>query len=164
MIFGNLIVSQLVFFFILIIYLVVDYFLFCRPKNITFSYYQIVILIAIMLTCIFQIIKYDLSIVKKVEIILANSLLYLSSYFVYLNISSSLKRSITFPLLILYYRKKEKDINLHKIFSLKKRFNEIKKKKLVYLKNKQYVLTKKGNFFLKVYKVIINFFKIKVME
>ena len=99
-----------------------------------------------MSTCIFQIIKYDLTIGKKIEIIFTNSLLYLTSYFVYLNISSSLKRSITFPILILYYKEKKKDINLNKMFGLKKRFNEIKKKKLIYSKNKQYILTKKGIF------------------
>ena len=108
MIFGNLIISQLIFFFIFIVYLVIDYFIFCRPKNITFSFYQIFILIIIMSTCIFQIIKYDLTIGKKIEIIFTNSLLYLTSYFVYLNISSSLKRSITFPILILYYKEKKK--------------------------------------------------------
>jgi len=163
MIFGNLIISQLIFFFIFIVYLVIDYFIFCRTKNITFSFYQIFILIIIMSTCIFQIIKYDLTIGKKIEIIFTNSLLYLTSYFVYLNISSSLKRSITFPILILYYKEKKKDINLNKMFGLKKRFNEIKKKKLIYSKNKQYILTKKGIFLLKIYKVIINFFKIKVI-
>jgi hypothetical protein len=164
MIFNDLIYLQLTFFLTLIMLFVLDYFFYCRPRKITFSYFQIIIINIIFCSSIYQILKFDHSLIEKIEIIITNLLLFLSTYFVYLNISSSLKRSISFPILVSFYKKKENKINLNKVFDVKKRFNEIKYKKLIYLKKNQYFLTKKGIFILKIYIFIINFFKIKVMK
>ena len=99
----------------------------------------------------------------KVELILLSILFSLSSYFAYLNILAFISRSGSFLILIAYFQKKEKFINVDEIFKIKMRINELKKKNFIYKKNQKYILTNKGKIFLKLYLLFIHLFRIEVV-
>ena len=149
------------FFYILILFFVFDFFILSKKK--IFNYFQLTFIILSLIINLYFAINSLLEFNQKIEFIILSIVFTCSSYFAYLNILAFINRSGTFLILIAYYQKKQKKINIDEIFKLKKRINELKKKRLISVQNKRYVLTKKGKIFIRLYLLIINIFRIKVI-
>ena len=152
-----------IFYVIFIGFFILDFFLFYKNNNNIFNYFQIFFLSISLSINAYIISHLSIQFNLKIELILLSIFFSLSSYFAYLNILAFIGRSGSFLILIAYFQKQEKLININEIFKIQMRINELKKKKFIYKKNQSYILTKKGQIFLKLYLFFICLFKIKVV-
>ena len=116
------------FFYILILFFVFDFFILSKDKKKIFNYFQLTFIILSLIINLYFAINSLLEFNQKIEFIILSIVFTCSSYFAYLNILAFINRSGTFLILIAYYQKKQKKINIDEIFKLKKRINELKKK------------------------------------
>ena len=154
---------QYFFYFFLIIYLFLDFFIFCRRKKKIFGFHQIIFISLILILNFFQIINLELTDQNKIELILLCLIFSLSTYFAYLNIIAFLNRSGSFLILISYYQKNQNNLDINEVFKINSRLEELKNKKLIIYENERYLLTKKGLIFFKLYLNCIALLKIKVI-
>jgi hypothetical protein len=152
-----------IFYIIFIGFFILDFFLLHKRNNDIFNYFQIFFLLISLSINSYFISHLSIQSSDKVELILLSILFSLSSYFAYLNILAFISRSGSFLILIAYFQKKEKFINVDEIFKIKMRINELKKKNFIYKKNQKYILTNKGKIFLKLYLLFIHLFRIEVV-
>ena len=152
-----------IFYILFIGFFILDFFLLHKKNNDIFNYFQIFFLLISLSINSYFISHLSVQSSDKVELILLSIFFSLSSYFAYLNILAFISRSGSFLILIAYFQKKEKFINVDEIFKIKMRINELKKKNFIYKKNKKYILTNKGKIFLKLYLLFIHLFRIEVV-
>ena len=152
-----------IFYILFIGFFILDFFLLHKKNNDIFNYFQIFFLLISLSINSYFISHSSIQSSDKVELILLSIFFSLSSYFAYLNILAFISRSGSFLILIAYFQKKEKFINVDEIFKIKMRINELKKKNFIYKKNQKYILTNKGKIFLKLYLLFIHLFRIEVV-
>tara|TARA_B110000495_G_C22888942_1_gene518443 strand:+ start:159 stop:629 length:471 start_codon:yes stop_codon:yes gene_type:complete len=152
-----------IFYILFIGFFILDFFLLHKKNNDIFNYFQIFFLLISLSINSYFISHLSVQSSDKVELILLSIFFSLSSYFAYLNILAFISRSGSFLILIAYFQKKEKFINVDEIFKIKMRINELKKKNFIYKKNQKYILTNKGKIFLKLYLLFIHLFRIEVV-
>mgnify|MGYP001202098706 FL=1 len=152
-----------IFYVLFIGFFILDFFLLHKRNNDIFNYFQIFFLLISLSINSYFISHLSIQSSDKVELILLSIFFSLSSYFAYLNILAFISRSGSFLILIAYFQKKEKFINVDEIFKIKMRINELKKKNFIYKKNQKYILTNKGKIFLKLYLLFIYLFRIEVV-
>ncbi|NMN67864.1 hypothetical protein VP91_00010130 [Candidatus Pelagibacter ubique] len=152
-----------IFYILFIGFFILDFFLLHKRNNDIFNYFQIMFLLVGLSINSYFISHLSIQSSDKVELILLSIFFSLSSYFAYLNILAFISRSGSFLILIAYFQKKEKLINVDEIFKIKMRINELKKKNFIYKKDQKYILTNKGKIFLKLYLLFIHLFRIEVV-
>ena len=152
-----------IFYILFIGFFILDFFLLHKKNNDIFNYFQIFFLLISLSINSYFISHLSVQSSDKVELILLSIFFSLSSYFAYLNILAFISRSGSFLILIAYFQKKEKFINVDEIFKIKMRINELKRKNFIYTKNQKYILTNKGKIFLKLYLLFIHLFRIEVV-
>ena len=152
-----------IFYILFIGFFILDFFLLHKKNNDIFNYFQIFFLLISLSINSYFISHLSVQSSDKVELILLSIFFSLSSYFAYLNILAFISRSGSFLILIAYFQKKEKFINVDEIFKIKMRINELKKKNFIFKKNQKYILTNKGKIFLKLYLLFIHLFRIEVV-
>mgnify|MGYP006090428579 FL=1 len=118
-----------IFYILFIGFFILDFFLLHKKNNDIFNYFQIFFLLISLSINSYFISHLSVQSSDKVELILLSIFFSLSSYFAYLNILAFISRSGSFLILIAYFQKKEKFINVDEIFKIKMRINELKKKK-----------------------------------
>ena len=122
-----------IFYILFIGFFILDFFLLHKKNNDIFNYFQIFFLLISLSINSYFISHLSVQSSDKVELILLSIFFSLSSYFAYLNILAFISRSGSFLILIAYFQKKEKFINVDEIFKIKMRINELKKK-ILYIK------------------------------